>query len=194
MVLKQLLISLDNISFSGVVHAMVFVIYRRFILSHDDLGENFILSYVSSKKIALLCMVVLLPSPTFIACALCEYRETSNISHTKLQNFFLASSCACLCPISWGELLSQEWRFSWNSANKRCSNYTWVINYFIAYLAASYIRGLALMAFISAWSCCGGSALLYRTFIQMSHWVWKVYNLDARQPWSNAVYFIYQRY
>ena len=34
----------------------------------------------------------------------------------------------------------REWRCSWSSADRRCSNYIWVINNFIAYQGASYIR------------------------------------------------------
>ena len=44
---------------------------------------------------------------------------------------FLVSSCSCLCPIQ--VLISQKWRCSWSSADRRCSNYIWVINIFIAF-------------------------------------------------------------
>ena len=37
-------------------------------------------------------------------------------------------------------MLSRVWRYSWSSADRRCSNYIWVIDNFIAYLGASYIR------------------------------------------------------
>ena len=40
--------------------------------------------------------------------------------------------------------LSWEWRCSWSSADRRCSNYIWVINNFIAYYGAPYIRGLTV--------------------------------------------------
>ena len=53
---------------------------------------------------------------------------------------FLVSSCNCLYPIQWSQVLSREWWCSWNSADRRCSNYIWVINNFIAYLGAPYIR------------------------------------------------------
>ena len=49
---------------------------------------------------------------------------------------FLVSSCSCLCPIHWSQVLSQEWKCSWSSADRRCSNYIWVINKFIAYLSS----------------------------------------------------------
>ena len=46
---------------------------------------------------------------------------------------FLVSSCSCLCPIHWSQVLSQELKCIWSSADRRCSNYIWVINNFIAY-------------------------------------------------------------
>ena len=53
---------------------------------------------------------------------------------------FLVSSCSCLCSIHWSQVLSQEWRCSWSSADRRCSNYIWVIDIFFTYLGAYYIR------------------------------------------------------
>ena len=61
----------------------------------------------------------------------------------------LVSSCSCLCPIHCNQVLSREWRCSWSSwssADRRCSNYIWVINNLIAYLAASYIRDLTVVS------------------------------------------------
>ena len=52
--------------------------------------------------------------------------------------------CSCLCPIHWSQVLSQEWRCSWSSADRRCSNYIWVINNVIAYEGATYIRCLTV--------------------------------------------------
>ena len=54
----------------------------------------------------------------------------------------LVSSSSCLCPIHWSLVLSREWRYSWSSADRRCSNYIWVIMNLITYQGASYIRGL----------------------------------------------------
>ena len=56
---------------------------------------------------------------------------------------FFVSSCGYLY---WSQVLSQEWRCGWSSADRRCSNYIWVINSLIAYKGASYIRDL--MVFI----------------------------------------------
>ena len=40
---------------------------------------------------------------------------------------FLVSSWSCLCPIHRSQVLRWEWRYSWNSADRRCLNYIWVI-------------------------------------------------------------------
>ena len=56
----------------------------------------------------------------------------------------LVLSCSCLWPIHWSQVLSRVWRCSWSSADRRCSNYIWVISNFIAYTGASYIRGLTV--------------------------------------------------
>ena len=58
---------------------------------------------------------------------------------------FLVSSCSCLCPIHWSHVLSPEWRCSWSSADRRCSNYIWVINNFIAFWGVAYIIGLMVL-------------------------------------------------
>ena len=41
---------------------------------------------------------------------------------------FLVSSCSCLSLIHWSQALNWEWRWSWSSANRRGSNYIWMIN------------------------------------------------------------------
>ena len=56
-------------------------------------------------------------------------------------------SCSCLCPIHWSQVLGREWRCCWSSADRRCSNYIWLINNFIAYWGATCIR-----SFMSAWT------------------------------------------
>ena len=43
------------------------------------------------------------------------------------------------------QVLSGKWRCSWSSADRRCSNYIWVIDNLIAYWRASYIRGLVVI-------------------------------------------------
>ena len=57
------------------------------------------------------------------------YRKSSSINRTKSQHLrFLVSSCNCLFPIHRSQVLSREWRCIWSSADRRCSNYIWVIN------------------------------------------------------------------
>ena len=72
------------------------------------------------------------------------YCKTSSISHTNSQ-MFLISSYSCLYPIHWSQVLSQVWRCGWSSADRRCSNYIWVINNFIAYYGATYITGFTVI-------------------------------------------------
>ena len=78
-----------------------------------------------------------------IAIMLLDYSQISNISCTKSQN--LNVSCLTLqmslCNLL-KQVLSREWKCSWSSVDRRCSNFIWVISKFIAYYAASYIRGL----------------------------------------------------
>ena len=70
------------------------------------------------------------------------YRKTSSISCTKSQNINVSCiPCSCLRSIHWSQVLSWEWRCSWSSADRGCSNYIWVINNFIAYWGAAYIIG-----------------------------------------------------
>ena len=56
---------------------------------------------------------------------------------------FFVSSYSGLCLIKCSHVLSLEWRCSWGSADRRCSNYIWVIGNFIAQ-GASYIRDLTV--------------------------------------------------
>ena len=64
---------------------------------------------------------------------------------TSLVSSQACTSCSCLCPIHWSQVLSWEWRCSWSSADRRCSNYIWVTNNLIAYKGATYIRGLMVL-------------------------------------------------
>ena len=77
------------------------------------------------------------------------YRQVSNIRRTKSQHLKgLVLSCGCLCRIPWSQMCSREWRCRWSSADRRCSNYIWVIDNFIAYQGASYIRGFTVLCFV----------------------------------------------
>ena len=61
---------------------------------------------------------------------------------------FLISSCSCLCPIQWSQVISWEWRCSWSNAGRECFNYIWVIKNFIAYYGATYIKGLTVHIYV----------------------------------------------
>ena len=63
----------------------------------------------------------------------------------------LASFCNCLCRNYWKHMLSQEWRWSLSSADKRCSSYIWMINSFIAHQCATCIRGFTVYHVSDAW-------------------------------------------
>ena len=73
------------------------------------------------------------------------YRKISNISHTKslhLNNSRLVLHLSLPNPLK--PVVSREWRCSWSSADRWCSNYISVIHKFIAYLGVAYIRGLTV--------------------------------------------------
>ena len=70
-------------------------------------------------------------------------RQTSSINHIKSQLF---------CPIHWSHVLSREWRCGWSSADRRCSNYIWVINNLTYYLCRRF-EGISHS--ICTRHCCG---------------------------------------
>ena len=75
------------------------------------------------------------------------YRQTSSIRLTKSEKLnvsrhFLQLS---LLNIHWSHVLSREWRCIWSSTDRRCSNYIWAIDNFIAYWGATYIRSLTVI-------------------------------------------------
>ena len=82
-----------------------------------------------------------------------NYRQIPNISRTKSQtDMFLILSCSSHRQIHWSHVLSREWRCSWSSADRRCSNYIWMINNFGAYQGAPYFWGLTVFRHeISNW-------------------------------------------
>ena len=97
---------------------------------------------------------------------------------------FLVASCSFLCPIHWSQMLSWERRCSWSSADRRCSNYIWVINNFIAYLGVTYIRGLTIFApmkpfsskFVLLWSMSSPFAdYIIRTLAWLCLWRWSLH-------------------
>ena len=64
------------------------------------------------------------------------------------------SSCFCLWPICWSQVLSREWRCSGSSADRRCSDYIWVTNNLklIAYKCATYISDLMAVRGMGPWN------------------------------------------
>ena len=73
------------------------------------------------------------------------YRKISNKRRTKSQNLNDSRLvCSCLRQIHWSQMLSRDWRCGWSSADRRCSNYIWVINKFIALQGALYIRAFTV--------------------------------------------------
>ena len=79
----------------------------------------------------------------------------------------LVSSCHCLCSIHWNQVLSREWRCSWSSADRRCSNYIWMIYGFIAYWTAAYIRGFTqcISVLFSSNPCLNSRSVKLYTFL-----------------------------
>ena len=61
-------------------------------------------------------------------CAISTIKHLIQVALNPKLKMFLVSSCICLCPIHWSHVLNREWRCSWNSTNRGCSNYIWVIN------------------------------------------------------------------
>ena len=62
-----------------------------------------------------------------------KYRKNSNKRRTKFQNLNVSRPRMQLSLRNILKVLSGEWRCSWSSADRRCSNYIWVINKLIAY-------------------------------------------------------------
>ena len=111
---------------------------------------------------------------------LLHYHQTSSIRHQipTLKNVFcrvlLLSLPKPLKPLVW----SREWRCSWSSADRRCSNYIWVINNYIAYLGTTYITGLTVIfvatcphqlekSLVISWANTMSQGLTYPQFIYL---------------------------
>ena len=94
---------------------------------------------------------------------------------------FRVSSCSCLCPADC-QVLCREWRLCWSNAD-----YIWVINNFIAYWGATYIRGLMVWLIIHATStfwtnvvrCSYLSMPLISDFVYESSYLFEI-NSDPR--------------
>ena len=78
---------------------------------------------------------------------------------------FLVSYCSCPCPNHWSHVLSRECRCRWNSADRRCSNYIWVIN-----------NGIVCWLILGVWwlSLIRSPILVYVSVSQRDPWwLWK---------------------
>ena len=79
-----------------------------------------------------------------------NHHQISSMSRTKPKNLNVKFFSSCLAAVfaqnHWSQALCREWSCSWSSADRRCSNYIWVINNFIAYEGAACIRALMVFA------------------------------------------------
>ena len=103
------------------------------------------------------------------------YRQVSNISHTKSQ--YLTNSCTVL-QLSLlkhlSQMLSREWRCSWSSADRRCSNYIWVIDNFIAFkvrIILEVLRCMTVFIFIMRIPIPKKDSLYIETVPRSTSWV-----------------------
>ena len=76
-----------------------------------------------------------------------DYRKISNIRRARYQNLnvLCLGMHLSLRNIYWNQVLSGGWRCSWSSADRRRSNYIWVINHLIIYQGVFYIRDLTVI-------------------------------------------------
>ena len=85
-------------------------------------------------------------------------RKISNIRRTKSQNWNVSRLVLQLpLPNPMKPGVKSGWRCSWSSADRRCSNYIWVINIFIAYWGAPYIRDLTVHKQSQRWDMIGNA-------------------------------------
>ena len=104
----------------------------------------------------------------------------------------LVLACSCLCAIYWSQLLSGEWRCSRSSADRRCSNYIWVIRNSIGYKNAPYIRDLTVVSVMAAgwhaplWSGDGDSIFFCLLFKRIIIWRTRPY----KEIWGEYIIII----
>ena len=102
------------------------------------------------------CCCALLPHCRTVICGV--WSQTSDVCHTKFQNLNVSrlgllslpnplKPGSLVLPLSLPNPLKQgvESRCNWSSADMRWSNYSWMINYYIAYHCAYSIRGLVVV-------------------------------------------------
>ena len=69
-------------------------------------------------------------------------------------------------PIHWSQVLSREWRCSWSSADRRCSNYILVMKKYCLLRCSLYWR----IDGMSAWKACFND----HTWSKYARWVFNV--------------------
>ena len=85
-----------------------------------------------SLQLSISCLLLINLEARTSAATIPTYHKTSSISCTKYQNLnvsCLVLQLSLLNPLKPG----RKWRCSWSSADRRCTNYIWVINNFIDY-------------------------------------------------------------
>ena len=89
---------------------------------------------------------------------------------------FFDSACCCLRTINWSQVFSGEWRCCWSSADRRCSNYIWVINNFMAYSSAAYIKDLTvgINGMVVCYQPCSGGQTLIKSPGNVNDVVWSI--------------------
>ena len=95
----------------------------------------------------------------------------------------LISFCSCLCPIHWSQVWSWEWKCSWSSAYRRCSNYTWVINNFMAFWVQLILE---VWPYGNAWQCSPFQFLKYK-WRAWSRLCWRHEKLASRGCQWNVI-------
>ena len=109
---------------------------RGLMVSWVNIGPTSRGQYQCWANVRSTCIVVLERLLTHVI-----YSQFSNIRHTQSPNIKVSRLVLQLSlPSPLKPMLSWKWRCSWSSADRRCSNYIWVINNFIAYYGVSYIK------------------------------------------------------
>ena len=119
---------------------------------------------------------------------------------------FLVSSCSCLTQsIEASQVLSREWRCNWSSADRQCFNHIWVMNHFIAYWGASYVRSLMVLKHLKSqqlpnvipayvwhrhWKDVVNNVLQTDNRVNSNKWFSKYYYFSRFAHW-NCIDFIY---
>ena len=96
---------------------------------------------------------------------------------------FFVSFCICICPIHWSQVLSREWRCSWSSASRRCSNYIWLIKNFIAHEGGFFIIYLTVYLIIETHSYWNGPLVCL-------FGLWAMFFTNPEVNWNEVLYML----